>query len=480
MLRWTFLLATLLLLAVFACVQGFAQKRSLPLALALYGFLSLLFLVRMTHWPLMAMFWEPLAEALPPLNHIHCVLIASVLILLQRLSLGLEPQRLLQRLYWSALAFLVLDLSLMAVLHHDQSLLFMLPAEFLAVFCLVVVHRYARRAKHPQRTLIGWLLGQQVVLLSFHLLIMIDSFPLVWLPELSLWIQVITSAILLILTLPSYQADAKDSRTDTASAEEAGPTRTPEKSANLLHEQWLHAEKMAALGTFTNGLANELNNPLAIIAGHRFRLTSMIDSRSFNIHEFEKSLGKIDQAVNRMIAVIDALKVYSQDPEGQELLKTFSLRETIKYTIDLCRDKVVSRGIKLATPELGDATIEGHQGQIIQVLLILVDNALDALDQVSEKTIRIELQPLPDSVRIAVMDSGKGVPLGIRSKIWDPFFTSKDPFRHKGLGLSIASGIISNHRGQLLLDESTPETRFVVELPRTRRPLGLPQTDAPL
>jgi signal transduction histidine kinase len=69
------------------------------------------------------------------------------------------------------------------------------------------------------------------------------------------------------------------------------------------------------------------------------------------------------------------------------------------------------------------------------------------------------------------------VPLGIRSKIWDPFFTTKDPFRHKGLGLSIASGIISNHRGRVLLDESTPETRFVVELPRTRIPLGLVQSD---
>jgi hypothetical protein len=50
-----------------------------------------------------------------------------------------------------------------------------------------------------------------------------------------------------------------------------------------------------------------------------------------------------------------------------------------------------------------------------------------------------------------------------------PFFTSKDSFRHKGLGLSIASGIISNHRGRLILDDSTPDTRLRVELPRTRQ-----------
>lgn len=477
-LRWTFLLAALLLLALFACVQGLAQKRSILLALALFVFLSLLYLVRMTHWPLLAMFWEPMADALPPLNHIHCALQASLVVLLKRLSYGLEPKRLVQKLYWFALGFLVLDLSLIAVLHRDQSLLFMLPAEFLLWACLLALHRLASQQNHPRAPMILLLLGQQSLILLIHFLILLDAFPLWWLPEFSLWIQVLTSAALLYLALPSYRLEVTRPRPTEPSSGDSDQTLQPEKSANLLHEQWLHAEKMAALGTFTNGLANELNNPLAIIAGHRFRLSSMIDSRSFNIHEFEKSLGKIDQAVNRMIAVIDALKVYSQDPQGQELLKSFSLRETIKYTIDLCRDKVVSRGIKLSTPELGEATMEGHQGQIIQVLLILVDNAIDALEQISDKNIRIELQPLPDSVCIAVIDSGPGVPLGIRNKIWDPFFTTKDPFRHKGLGLSIASGIISNHRGRVLLDESTPETRFVIELPRTRIPLGLAQPDA--
>jgi signal transduction histidine kinase len=472
-LRWTFLLAALLLVALFSCVQGLTQKRSILLALALFVFLSLLFCVRMTHWPLLAIFWEPLAEALPPLNHIFCAMQASLLVLLRRLSHGLEPKPHLQKLHWFALGFLVLNLSVIAVLHHDQSLLFMLPPELMLWLCLLVWSRHAIRQKHPRASIILLLLGQQSLLLGLHVLILMDLFPLWRLPESTLWVQLVTSTGLLFRALPAWRVESQRPVVEVSAVLEKKPPAQADSGSNLLHEQWLHAEKMAALGTFTNGLANELNNPLAIIAGHRFRLSSMIDSRSFNIHEFEKSLGKIDQAVNRMIAVIDALKVYSQDPQGQELLKTFSLRETIKYTIDLCRDKVVSRGIKLSTPELGDATTEGHQGQIIQVLLILVDNAIDALEEASEKTIRIELQPLPDTVRIAVMDSGAGVPLGLRGKIWDPFFTTKDPFRHKGLGLSIASGIINNHRGRVLLDESTPETRFVVELPRTRRPLGL-------
>ncbi|HYX38774.1 MAG TPA: ATP-binding protein [Oligoflexus sp.] len=475
-LRWIFLLAALLLVALFAAAQGLTQRRSIPLSLALFVFLSLLFLVRMSHWPLLAMFWEPLGEALPPLNHILCLCQASLLILLKRLSYGIEPKRTVQKLYGFGLGFLVLDLSLIAVLHQHQSLLFMLPSEVLMVGLLFGWDRLASRQKHPRAAMIRLLLGQQCLLFVIHILILGDAFPLWRLPEATLWIHVLSSCALLFMGLTSSRTQSQPTPA-SAPTPEASVGLKPEPGTNLLHEQWLHAEKMAALGTFTNGLANELNNPLAIIAGHRFRLSSMIDSRSFNIHEFEKSLGKVDQAVNRMIAVIDALKVYSQEPQGQEIFKTFSLRETIKYTIDLCRDKVVSRGIKLATPELGDATMEGHQGQMIQVLLILLDNAIDALEQVPDKTIRIELQPLPDSVRIAVMDSGPGVPLGLRNKIWDPFFTTKDPFRHKGLGLSIASGIVSNHRGRLGLDETTPETRFVVELPRTRRPLGLVQTD---
>jgi len=476
-LRWTFLLAALLLVSLFAGAQGLTQKRSIPFALALYALLSLLFLVRMTHWPLLAMFWEPLGEALPPLNHILCAVQASLVILLRRLSYSLEPKRLLQKLYWLALGFLVLYLSLIAVLQQNQSLLFMLPSEALLLILLVYMERLSIRQKHPRSRMIRLLLVQQALLFIMHVMILTDAFPLWRLPEVTLWIHVVGSSSLMFMGLTSYRVESARPSETPASVPDTNILPKPEKGANLLHEQWLHAEKMAALGTFTNGLANELNNPLAIIAGHRFRLSSMIDSRSFNIHEFEKSLGKIDHAVNRMIAVIDALKVYSQDPQGEEIFKTFSLRETIKYTIDLCRDKVVSRGIKLSTPEQGDATMEGHQGQIIQVLLILVDNAIDALEQASDKSIRIELQPMPDTVRIAVIDSGSGVPLGLRGKIWDPFFTSKDPFRHKGLGLSIASGIISNHRGRLILDESTPETRFMVELPRTRQPPSLVQGD---
>ncbi|WP_176736833.1 ATP-binding protein [Oligoflexus tunisiensis] len=468
-LRWTFLLAALFLISLCACVQGLVQKRSIPLALALFVFLSLLFLVRMTHWPFLAIFWEPLGEALPPLNQILCAMHASILFLASRLSHGLEPVRPLQKSYWFGLGFLVLDLSLITVLHQNQSLLFMLPSGALLVVLLFAWQRCASRHKHLRTPMLRLLFGQQALLLMIHVLILLDAFPLWWLPETSLWLQVMSSGFLVFLGFPSYRREAPRSES-VAPAPAAETERTPPDTTNRLHEQWLHAEKMAALGTFTNGLANELNNPLAIVAGHRFRLASMIDSRSFNIHEFEKSLGKIDQAVNRMIAVIDALKVYSQDPQGQEIFKTFSLRETIKYTIDLCRDKVVSRGIRLATPELDDATMEGHQGQLIQVLLILVDNAIDALDDASEKTIRFELQALPDTVRMAVIDSGPGVPLGLRNKIWDPFFTTKDPFRHKGLGLSIAMGIISNHRGRIMLDESTPDTSFIVELPRTSRP----------
>jgi signal transduction histidine kinase len=468
-LRWTFLLSALFLISLCAAVQGLVQKRSIPLALALFVFLSLLFLVQMTHWPLLAIFWEPLGEALPPLNHILCAMHASLLFLARRLSHGLEPERQLQKSYWFGLGFLVLDLSLITLLHQKQALLFMLPSGALLAVLLFAWQRSAARQNHLRTPMLRLLFAQQALLLLIHVLILLDAFPLWWLPETSLWLQVVSSGILVFLGFPSYRGEGPPV-TSVVPMPAAETGRPAPESTRQLNEQWLHAEKMAALGTFTNGLANELNNPLAIIAGHRFRLTSMIDSRSFNIHEFEKSLGKIDQAVNRMIAVIDALKVYSQDPQGEEVFKTFSLRETIKYTIDLCRDKVVSRGIRLATPELGDATMEGHQGQIIQVLLILVDNAIDALEDASEKTIRFELQSLPDAVRVAVIDSGPGVPLDLRSKIWDPFFTTKDPFRHKGLGLSIAMGIISNHRGRILLDESTPDTSFIVELPRTPRP----------
>lgn len=224
-------------------------------------------------------------------------------------------------------------------------------------------------------------------------------------------------------------------------------------------------ERIASLGTLTNGLAQELNNPLAIIAGHQYRLNAMITNNNINISDFKLSLVKIGKGVKRVLSIIDALKAYSQDDTGKLEFEEVNIRETVQYSLDLCRERLNSLGIKLITQPIPDAFIKCSQGQIMQVLLILINNAIEAVGKIERKEIIIEYQQSVTEIRISVIDTGSGILPSLRDNIFDPFFTTESADA-KGLGLSIANGIVTHHHGKLYLDPDHPQTKFVICLPR--------------
>jgi C4-dicarboxylate-specific signal transduction histidine kinase len=243
--------------------------------------------------------------------------------------------------------------------------------------------------------------------------------------------------------------------------------RIPAEFSENERTEMIQSEKLASLGTLTNGLVHELNNPLAIISGHQYRLMTLTSKIETGSDEIQKSLNKIDQAIKRVMSVIDALKVYSQDDRSSPEFSSINIRETVQYTLDLCRERLKSLGMTLTTQPIPDTLIEGHQGQIMQVLLALIENAIDALvDYDKEKMISIDYRQSVTMIEISVIDSGPGIPQHLHSKIFDPFFTGKSDDRHRGLGLSVASGIIAKHDGRLFLDHDFPSTRFVLQLRR--------------
>jgi len=98
-------------------------------------------------------------------------------------------------------------------------------------------------------------------------------------------------------------------------------------------------------------------------------------------------------------------------------------------------------------------------------LLNLLNNAHDAIAHLPEKWVRVSVKALGDTVEIRVRDSGRGIPPDIAQKIFQPFFTTKEIGKGTGMGLSISLGIIKAHSGRLTLDESEPNTCFVLSLP---------------
>jgi C4-dicarboxylate-specific signal transduction histidine kinase len=85
-----------------------------------------------------------------------------------------------------------------------------------------------------------------------------------------------------------------------------------------------------------------------------------------------------------------------------------------------------------------------------------------------ERWIKLEVQDKGSLFEISVTDSGPGIPKDVARKIMSPFFTTKPPGKGTGLGLSISSNIMTDHGGSLALDSNSPNTRFVLTLPKTR------------
>ena len=103
--------------------------------------------------------------------------------------------------------------------------------------------------------------------------------------------------------------------------------------------------------------------------------------------------------------------------------------------------------------------------QVEQVILNLLNNAIDAIELNETKWVKIDFLKKETSIIISVTDSGKGIPDDIVEKIMQPFYSTKETGKGTGLGLSISKGIIENHKGTLTYDGSIGNTRFLIELP---------------
>jgi C4-dicarboxylate-specific signal transduction histidine kinase len=236
------------------------------------------------------------------------------------------------------------------------------------------------------------------------------------------------------------------------------------------------ASKMAALGEMAGGLAHEINNPLAIISGHAQQLKDMVDSDHFEKRTAWLHADKVDQTTLRISKIIRSLRLFARDGQDDPF-EGSSLREMIDNTLEFCQQRLKSHDIDLRVgPIPENLTLECRPIQIGQVLLNLLNNAHDAVSRLPVKWIELSVQDLGARVHIAVADSGPGIEPELRTKILEPFFTTKEVGKGTGLGLSISKGIIESHQGRLFVDENSTHTRFVIELPKSqrgpRRPLG--------
>ncbi len=227
-----------------------------------------------------------------------------------------------------------------------------------------------------------------------------------------------------------------------------------------LQEELIQSEKLASIGTLTSGIAHEINNPLTGIIG---TAEIMLDELSDNPRLYDFARDIINYAQNAA-EIIKDLTSYSRKEKGKtELVDLVGVIET---SLKLARRGMRFEDIKIKKDYDEIPRIEANSNELRQVFLNLIINAVQAMD--GRGTLTLSCKKNGGNVHISVSDTGRGIEPSDIDKIFNPFFTTKEPGKGTGLGLSIAHQIIYNMGGRITV-ESLPGrgTTFHVYLPFT-------------
>jgi two-component system, NtrC family, sensor kinase len=220
--------------------------------------------------------------------------------------------------------------------------------------------------------------------------------------------------------------------------------------AKQLERQMLLTERLTTAGRLAAGVAHELNNPLATIAGCAESLQGRLKEDGLagraELADFPTYLRLIEEEAYRCKDITGSLLQFVRDP-GSRRTPT-DVNALVLKTIELISHQARYAEGVLAT-ELDDTLTEVtlNEGQLRQVFLGLASNALDAMDGHGRLTIRTRRGRR--DLEIEFEDEGPGIPEEITQRIWDPFFTTKPPGQGTGLGLAIAQGIVTDHGGRI-------------------------------
>ncbi|MDJ0948582.1 MAG: PAS domain S-box protein [Alphaproteobacteria bacterium] len=254
-----------------------------------------------------------------------------------------------------------------------------------------------------------------------------------------------------------------------------------QRQREALHQ----SEKLSALGSLLAGIAHELNNPLAVVVGQSLMLSE--DTEDPAIAERAE---KIKNAAERCARIVKTFLDMARQREPQRRL--LNVNELIGNILELLGNSLKTSGVEFShdlAPDL--PLLQADPDQLHQLLTNLILNAQQALsDQPRPRRliVRTERNVARDSIRIAVVDNGPGVPRDIRSRIFEPLYTKKPVGKGTGIGLSVCQAIAESHEGTILV-EDTPGggATFVVTLPvatcgaevETVAPRRVPTADTP-
>ena len=224
----------------------------------------------------------------------------------------------------------------------------------------------------------------------------------------------------------------------------------------------IQSAKLASLGEMSAGIAHEINNPLAIIVSSLPLLSKFINDPA----KFQSKIESIGRSAERIGKIVRGLKKFSRT-SGETVRKSVVLAETVRESMVLLEGNLKRQSTSIVTDLRSESHILCDEVEVEQVIINLVNNAIDAVKDLPERWIKIALFEDGSSLVLQIRDSGHGIPPEVKRKLFQPFFTTKKVGEGTGLGLSIVKGILDDHGATIVLNECETHTCFELRFQRT-------------
>jgi signal transduction histidine kinase len=224
-----------------------------------------------------------------------------------------------------------------------------------------------------------------------------------------------------------------------------------------VQQQMIQSERLAEIGIMSAGIAHEVNNPLSVMLGKAEMILEEDDPA--HIKKYAQDIIKYSKKASDIVKRITFYSRAASSPG-----KRVNLNEQLKEAIKISKYSVNFDNVELLTDCQDVPLINGNAGEIEQVFVNLLNNAVEAMQGTGRLSVTSRHEN--GAVVITIKDTGPGIGKENLNKLFTPFFTTKDPGKGTGLGLNIVHKIIMNHRGSISVEsEEGKGTAFIVRFP---------------